>query len=789
MLLSRKFVKDYLDLDDKLSIEQIANDMTNVGNEYDICGNLINASNLIVGEVIECEDIPDTHLHKCKVNIGDKILDIVCGAPNVRKDLKVIVALPGAKLPLGEIKETEIRGYKSCGMLCSMAELGLDNKFLDSKDKEGIHEFNDDVKVGSDPIKALGLDDEVIDFELTSNRGDLLSILGMAYELGAIYKKDVKDIDLSHKEIKDDIKKEFNLKIETDNCSLFLAKKVKNVKVKESPKFIKERLIASGIRPINNVVDISNFVMLETGQPIHFYDAAHLGDTLVVRQAKSNEKLTTLDNIERTLSTSDIVIANKNDAVGLAGVMGGLSTEVENDTKDILIETAIFDSTSIRKTSKKILRSEASNRFEKGLDPKRTYMAIERCCNLLEKYADGEVLSGIIEYNKSNVKDKKINLEFNKISKVLGIEIDKKKVIDILESLKFEVKDLGEELEVIVPSRRIDISIPEDLIEEVGRIYGMDNIKGKLPKLNVVVGSFNKTKRAIKHKLCDLGLNEIVSYSLISKDDVNKYTSDEFESIMLNDPMSEDRNTLRYSLLSSLMDTYHYNKSHGINDVSIFEVGKGYYKENNNYKEDLKLGILLTGLYLEDIPGKNSDFYTLKGIIEELLDYLGYVNRYSFIKDDKISCEFHPNQSASIILQGKPIGVIGKVHPSVSKDDIYLAEINLDKLLNNKPSRMTYKDIPKYPSINKDVAFVVKKQITSEEIQKEIKKSCGKLLNNIKIFDIYEGDKLNKDEKSIAFNLEFLDLTKTLTEEEVMNVFNKMIDDVCKKLNCNVRDK
>ena len=789
MLLSRKFVKDYIDLDDKLSIKQIADTMTNVGNEYDFCGSLINASNLIVGEVVECEDIPDTHLHKCKVNVGEKVLDIVCGAPNVRTNLKVIVALPGAKLPLGEIKETKIHGFDSCGMLCSIAELGLDNKFLDAKDKEGIHEFPEDIEVGSDPIKALGLDDEIIDFELTSNRGDLLSIIGMSYELGAIYKKSVKDIDLSYKEVKDNIKDEFNLSVETDKCSLFLAKKVKNVKVKESPSFIKERLIASGIRPINNVVDISNFVMLETGQPIHFYDASSLGDTLIVRQANKDEKLTTLDNISRNLSHDDIVIANKKEAVGLAGVMGGLSTEVEKDTKNILIETAIFDATSIRKTSKKILRSEASNRFEKGLDPKRTYMAIKRCCHLLSKYADGEVLSGMVEYNNVDIKDKIINLEINKISQVLGIEIEKETIIDILKSLAFDVKDLGDIIEVIVPTRRLDINIPEDLIEEVGRMYGMDKIKGKLPKLNVVVGNFDKTKRAIKHKLCDLGLNETVSYSLISNNDVHKYTNDEFESIMLNDPMSEDKNTLRYSLLSSLMDIYHYNKSHGISDVSIFEIGKGYYKENLEYKEELKLGVLLSGIYIEDIPSREADFYTLKGIIEELLDYLGYVNRYSFIKDDKISCEFHPNQSASIILQGKRIGVIGKVHPSVSKDDIYLAEINLDKLLENKPSRMTYKDIPKYPSINKDVAFVVKKQITSEELQKEIKKSGGKLLNNIKIFDIYEGDKLAKDEKSIAFNLEFLDLSKTLTEEEVMNVFNKMIDDVCKKLNCNVRDK
>ena len=788
MILSRKFVSDYINLDN-ISIETIANDMTNVGNEYDECGPLIKATNLVVGKVLECESIPETHLHSCKVDIKTQVLDIICGAPNVRKDLKVIVALPGAKLPGGEIKETTIRGYKSCGMLCSLAELGLDNKYLEAKDKKGIHEFSGDVEVGSNPIEVLGLDDEVIDFELTTNRGDLLSILGMAYELGAIYKKDVKDIDLSFKEIKDDINKEFNIDIKTDKCSLFLAKKVKNVTIKESPDFIKNRLIASGIRPINNVVDISNYIMLETGQPLHFYDANSLGDTLIVRQGINDEKLVTLDNEERILNEDDIVIANKNNAIGLAGVMGGLSTEVENNTKDIIIEAAIFDSTSIRKTSKKILRSEASNRFEKGLDPKRTYMAIKRSCHLLEKYADAKILSGMIEYNNINIQDKKINLNIEKVEKVLGIKIEREEIINILKSLGFEVKEINSNLEVVVPTRRLDISIEEDLIEEIGRMYGMDKIVGKLPELSVSVGSFDKTKRAIKHKLCDLGLNETLSYTLINNKDVHKYTKDEFTEIMLNDPMSEDRNTLRYSLLSSLVDIYEFNKSHGNSNISIFEVGKGFYKDNNNYNEELKLGILISGVYTLDIPNKVSDFYTLKGIVEELLDYLGYVNRYSFIVDDNIPEELHPKQSASIILQGKNIGIIGKLHPSVSKDNIYVCEINLDKLLKNSPSRMTYKDIPKYGSMNKDVAFVVKKDINVETIKKEIKKSCGKLLNNINIFDIYEGDKININSKSIAFSLEFLDLNKTLTEEEVMNVFNKMIDDVTKKLNCTVRDK
>ena len=789
MLLSRKFVSDYIDLDDKLSINDIAEDMTSIGNEYDYAGKLVNATNLLTGEVLECTNIPETHLHKCLVDVGSKKLDIICGAPNVRVGLKVIVALVGAHLPGGEIKKSKIRGYESDGMLCSLAELGLDNKFLDSKDKEGIHEFPSNTKIGVDAIKELGLDDEVIDFELTSNRGDLLSILGMAYELGAIYKKEVKNIELNYNENKENINDTFKVEIKTKKCNLFLAKKVKNVKITKSPEFIKNRLIASGIRPINNVVDISNYVMLETGQPLHFYDADNLGDTLVVRMANENENLKTLDGVTRELSRDDIVIANKTNAIGLAGVMGGLSTEVEETTHNIIIESAIFDSTSIRKTSKKILRSEASNRFEKGLDPKRTYMAIQRACYLLSKYAECEVVGGMFEYNENKVSDKKIELHFEKISKVLGIEVEKKEVINILKSLGFEVFEKDNLVEVIVPTRRLDIDLEEDLIEEVGRIYGIDKIRGKLPKLDVIVGRYDKTKRAIKHKLCDLGLNETLSYTLINNVDVHKYTKDNFISIMLNDPMSEDKNTLRYSLLSSLVEIYKYNKSHGNANINIFEVGKGFYKEKNEYKEDLKLGILMSGEYYMDIPNKKVDFYILKGVITELLDYLGFVNRYNFVVDENIPKEFHPYQSASIILQGKNIGVIGKINPSVLKDDLYLCEINLDKLLINKPSKMTYKDVPKFPGISKDVAFIVDKNITSDSIISIIKSASGKLLNKINIFDIYVGDKIKENEKSIAFNLEFIDPNKTLTDSEVMDIFNKIIFDVTTKLNCKLRDR
>lgn len=787
MKLSRNFVSDYIDLDNQLSVVDLAEAMTNVGNEYDSAEPLINCTNLITGEVIDCIPHPDSdHLHCCKVNVGNEVLDIVCGAPNVRKGLKVIVALPGAKLPGGEIKKGKIRGCESNGMLCSKAELGLDNKFLVEADKEGIHELPLDTEIGIDPLEVMNLKDEVIDFELTSNRGDLLSILGMAYELGAIYSKKVKPIDTSYSSNNDDINKQFTVKIFTPDCKLFLAKKVKNLTIKESPDFIKSRLIASGIRPINNVVDISNYVMLETGQPLHFYDADRLGDTIVVRNAQEGEKLTTLDNQERILSSTDIVIADNTKAIGLAGVMGGLSTEVEADTKNIIIESAIFDAIKIRKTSKKILRSEASNRFEKGLDPRRTYMAIERSCNLLEKYADAEIVGGLVEQKDLTIEDTVIDITIDKIESVLGIAISKEEVISIFERLGFTVLDTASSLRVTVPTRRLDIKIVEDLIEEVGRIHGMDKIEGKMPILSVIKGHYDYTKRSIKHKLADLGLNETMSYTLIPQGKVNMFNINPITPIHLNDPMSEDRNTLRYSLLYSLLEIYNYNKARNNSNISIFEMGKGFYKENDEYKEDLKLAVLMSGDYKLAINNEKVDFYYLKGIMEELLYFLGYGNRYSLLVKESIPKELHPGQSAIINVDGQDLGIIGKLHPLVHKDDIYVMELNLTQLLKTKTRKMNYKEISKFPSVVKDVAFIIDNHKTSAEIEKVIKQAGGKMLEKINVFDIYPN--IEEGKKSIAYKLTFSNPNKTLSDEEVMEVFEKIIKEVEAKTKSKLRN-
>lgn len=778
MRLSLNFVKDYVDIDENIDVKELAEKMTAVGNEYDEATSLVNATNLVVGEVLTCQMHPDSdHLHLCEVNIGEEVLNIVCGAPNVRTGLKVIVAKVGAELPGGvKIKKGLIRGQESNGMLCSLYEIGIDKKYLSEQDKNGICELPSNAKPGDDPIKVLGLDDKIIDFELTANRGDLLSILGMAYEISSIYNKEVRVPDLKHNEIEEDVNNEFNLNIETENCSLFLAKKVKDIVIKESPDFIKNRLIACGIRPINNVVDISNYVMLELGQPLHFYDSDNLGDTILVRMAKNGEELVTLDSTKRILNENDIVITNGKEVVGLAGVMGGINTEVENTTKNVLIEAAIFDSVKVRKTSNKILRSEASNRFEKGLDPNRTYMAIERACRLLEKYANAKVEKGTAIYDKTENKEKKIKIEYKYINNVLGTNISKKDIVDVFKRLKFETDEKENDVLVTVPTRRRDISIKEDLVEEVGRIYGVDKIEGKLPMVQMKMGSVDKTIRKIRHKMCDLGLNETLTYVLINDKDVKKFTTDKFEELKLLDPITEERNTLRYSLIPSLYKVYEYNKARENKDICLFEIGKGFWKKEGVYGENQEICVLMTGKYYNKIGfNKQVDFYDIKGVTEELLDFLGYGGRYSFIVPNEIPKELHPGQTASINVNNDIVGIVGKIHPEVENEDVYVMEINLDKLLNKRVGKMKFKEISKFPTIKKDLAILLDKGIASKEVELKIKKKAGSLLQEIKVFDVYEGKNIDKNKRSIAYSLTFGNEKRTLNDDEVNNIMENII--------------
>ena len=786
MLLSTNFLKDYINLDDEIDVKKLADDMTKMGNEYDSAGKFINATNLIIGEVVECKEHPDSdHLHVCKVNIGKEVLQIVCGAPNVRAGLKVIVALNGAKLAGGEIKKSVIRGQESNGMICSIAELGLDKKFLKEEDIAGICELPLDATIGDDPIKYLGFDDNVIDFDLTANRGDLLSVLGMAYEIGAIYDKKVKPIDLSFKESNKDF--DFDVKVSTDNCKLYLARKVENITIKESPKEIKEKLMASGIRPINNVVDISNYVMLETGQPLHFFDADKLNE-IEVRMAKNGEKLTTLDNQERTLSEEDIVITDSGKPIALAGVMGGYDTEITENTKNVIIESAIFDSVKVRKTSNRILRSEASNRFEKGLDPNRTYMAMSRACKLLQELADGEVLKGTKIYDKTNKEEKIINITVSKIDRILGADISKDDIIKSFERLDFKCEEgKGDTITVHVPTRRIDISIEEDLIEEVGRVYGVDNIEGKNMIMPLKKGSYDKKIRDIRNKMVDLGLNETLTYSLVNEKESSMFTNNENESIKILSPLTEEKSTLRQTLTTSLFKVYNYNKSHSDEDISLFEISKAFYKNNDEFIEKNRLAVLMEGEYFTGLNPQVVDFYVIKGIAEEILDFLGYSNRYSFVTNKQIPKDLHPGKSALISVNNDIVGFIGRINPMVSKDEVYVMEIDLDKLLEKRVSGMKYKEISKFPTVQKDFSIIVDKKIECQELQKVIKSNGGKLLLNSKVFDLYEGKGIPEGKRSLAFTIKLGANDHTLTDEEIMAELTKITGALNKKYNAELR--
>ncbi len=795
MKLSKNFLNDYIDINDK-DFKEVAEKMLFMGNEYDFIKPISTATNLVIGKVLTRVDHPNSNkLNICEVDIGDnKTHQIVCGANNVDAGQNVIVAKVGATLP-GDltIKKTNIRGEESNGMICSLSELGIDNKFLTKEDIEGIHILDPNAPLGKDAIKYLGYDDEVIHFDLTTNRSDLLSMIGMAYEVGAIYDLDVNYPKTSYKEINKNVEDNFELTIKTNNCEKFLIKKASNIQIKESPQFIKNRLIANGIRPINNIVDISNYVMLETGQPLHFYDANKLGNKILVRMANENEKIITLDKKERNLTNNDIVITNGKNVVGIAGVMGGFDTEVSKETTDIIIESAIFNPVNIRNTAKKAVRSEASTRFEKGINKEMTEFALKRACYLLEKYANANIWGGIVSHDKTTNKTIEIEVALNHINKILGTKLSNDEVKNVFNKLKFNYYMENDIYYVTIPSRRLDLNIAEDLIEEVGRVIGFNNIEGILPKLTVKKGSYSNKilyLKNVRKRLESLGLQQVITYSLVSKEMNKMFVNHKFEQVKLKEPISVDKSIMRTSLIPSLLNVFNYNNARNIENINIFEIGSIYYKENDKYIEKSMLAGLLSGTYITNDWQKKHlkvDFYLAKGIIENILQYLGLTNRYSFVA--KQLNDMHPNRCAVIKVGMDEVGYIGEVHPGISNKRIYIFELNLDKLICLKTRNIKFKEISKYPTITKDVAFVVNKQTISDDIVKVIRKSGGRLLTNIDVFDVYEGTNIENNKKSIAYTLQFSDMNRTLIDEEVNIIFEKIIKDVENKIGAKLRDR
>lgn len=790
-MISLEWVKDYIDISDQ-DLRELAVKITRAGiNVEKVITNHID--DLVIGKVISCVDHPNSdHLHVCQVDVGEgKIQQIVCGAHNVREGIKVIVSLPGAVLPGGfEIKASKIRGVESNGMICALFELGLEEKTEETYAK-GIFELDSSAPVGEDPLKFLGIDDTLYELDIHKHRNnDCYYHIGFAYEIAAILNRKVSLPEDDFKEISEKTSEHISLKVETKKCPFYLAKMVKDVKIGESPEFIKRRLTAAGMRPINNVVDISNYVMLEYGQPLHFFDKNKLGDKILVRDAMEGEEIITLDGNKRILKASDIVITDGVKPVCIAGVMGGENTDVDDNTKDILIESAIFEATSIRYTASNLnLKSEASIRYGKGLNYEYTEKALRRACHLLEKYAGATVLSGIVSYDVVDKTEKVVEFAADDVNKILGITISEDDMKVELNRLDFPFTLENSKFRVTIPRRRLDIDPNvNDIAEEIGRLYGYENLVSTIPVTSIRRGEYVgdvKYRKMISKRLRSLGLNEAKTYTLVSEEMSKLFDYEKKEKIYLPNPMSADKKVIRTTLLPSLLNVYQYNKMRKVSDILLYEIAKTYDK---SYQEDTKVSGLLKGNYIVNSWGGSLpiDFYVVKGIVEDLLRYMGYNNRYSF---EVTTCsDLHPGVGADILIDRKKVGIIGKVHPKLMKDDVYVFELSMNAL-TSKVKPIKYKEASRFPEIEKDMAFIIKKEVPVGSVAETIKKTAGKLVTEISVFDIYEGENVDSDSKSVAFKLKFADTSRTLTDDEVMQVFNKVIQKVEEVHQAKLRDK
>ncbi len=792
MKLSINWLKDFVDVD--ATKEELANKITFSGIEVEDVYNLCDSTNLVIGHVLTKEKHPNADtLNITTVNVGEEVLQIVCGAKNVDKGQKVIVAKVGAVLPGNfKIKASKIRDIESNGMICALTEIGIDKKYDPDHGLDGIHVLSEDAPVGENPLEYLHYDDQVLELDVLADRPDALSMYGLAYEVAAIYNQEVKAQDLTFTTHKFDSKVE--LEVKTDDCLAYYGHLVKDLKIKESPNFIKARLIANDIRPINNVVDITNYVLLEYGQPLHAFDAEKLGLKIVVRNANNAETIVTLDEETRNLIEADIVITDGIKAQALGGVMGGSETEVDDNTTSIVLEAAVFNPQSIRKTSKRLgLRSDSSSRFEKGIDANRTKEALNRALHLLEKYADGKVSQDTCEFSTIEHVEEKITFTADKVRSLLGVEITNEEISTILSSLNFEYSLIENEIVVTKLSRRSDVQIAEDVIEEIGRLYGYDKIEGILPSLQIKTGSISpryRLEKDIKQVLTMLGLNETINYSLVHQSKFNQFSNDDVTSIKLMHPLSEDKSTLRNSLLPSLIEVIKYNQARTNHDMKIFEVSSSYYQVDGEYQESKSVAIALSGIFTQTSwlgIEKPVDFYVLKGIVEQTFDYVGLNGRYSIKAVDNAPKEFHPTRVASIVLQNKHVGYVGQVHPSVSEEPIYVCEFSFDKVADAKVRMIKFKDIPKHPAMVRDLAVMAPVEIGVAQITNEIGRNGGKLLKSVDVFDVYQGDKIEEGFKSIAFKLTYQDPNETLTDDVVKASIDKILQALEKKLKIGIR--
>ncbi|HCY7432777.1 TPA: phenylalanine--tRNA ligase subunit beta [Staphylococcus aureus] len=784
MLISNEWLKEYVTIDD--SVSNLAERITRTGIEVDdLIDYTKDIKNLVVGFVKSKEKHPDADkLNVCQVDIGeDEPVQIVCGAPNVDAGQYVIVAKVGGRLPGGiKIKRAKLRGERSEGMICSLQEIGISSNYIPKSFESGIYVFSEAQVPGTDALQALYLDDQVMEFDLTPNRADALSMIGTAYEVAALYNTKMTKPDTTSNELELSANDELTVTIENeDKVPYYSARVVHDVTIEPSPIWMQARLIKAGIRPINNVVDISNYVLLEYGQPLHMFDQDAIGSQqIVVRQANEGEKMTTLDDTERELLTSDIVITNGQTPIALAGVMGGDFSEVKEQTSNIVIEGAIFDPVSIRHTSRRLnLRSESSSRFEKGIATEFVDEAVDRACYLLQTYANGKVLKDRVSSGELGAFITPIDITADKINRTIGFDLSQNDIVTIFNQLGFDTEINDDVITVLVPSRRKDITIKEDLIEEVARIYGYDDIPSTLPVFDKVTsGQLTDRQyktRMVKEVLEGAGLDQVITYSLVSKEDATAFSMQQRQTIDLLMPMSEAHASLRQSLLPHLIEAASYNVARKNKDVKLFEIGNVFFANGEGELPDQVeyLSGILTGDYVvNQWQGKKEtvDFYLAKGVVDRVSEKLNLEFSYRRADIDGL----HPGRTAEILLENKVVGFIGELHPTLAADNdlkrTYVFELNFDALMAVSVGYINYQPIPRFPGMSRDIALEVDQNIPAADLLSTIHAHGGNILKDTLVFDVYQGEHLEKGKKSIAIRLNYLDTEETLTDERVSKV-------------------
>ncbi|HAR5306949.1 TPA: phenylalanine--tRNA ligase subunit beta [Staphylococcus aureus] len=784
MLISNEWLKEYVTIDD--SVSNLAERITRTGIEVDdLIDYTKDIKNLVVGFVKSKEKHPDADkLNVCQVDIGeDEPVQIVCGAPNVDAGQYVIVAKVGGRLPGGiKIKRAKLRGERSEGMICSLQEIGISSNYIPKSFESGIYVFSEAQVPGTDALQALYLDDQVMEFDLTPNRADALSMIGTAYEVAALYNTKMTKPDTTSNELELSANDELTVTIENeDKVPYYSARVVHDVTIESSPIWMQARLIKAGIRPINNVVDISNYVLLEYGQPLHMFDQDAIGSQqIVVRQANEGEKMTTLDDTERELLTSDIVITNGQTPIALAGVMGGDFSEVKEQTSNIVIEGAIFDPVSIRHTSRRLnLRSESSSRFEKGIATEFVDEAVDRACYLLQTYANGKVLKDRVSSGELGAFITPIDITADKINRTIGFDLSQNDIVTIFNQLGFDTEINDDVITVLVPSRRKDITIKEDLIEEVARIYGYDDIPSTLPVFDKVTsGQLTDRQyktRMVKEVLEGAGLDQAITYSLVSKEDATAFSMQQRQTIDLLMPMSEAHASLRQSLLPHLIEAASYNVARKNKDVKLFEIGNVFFANGEGELPDQVeyLSGILTGDYVvNQWQGKKEtvDFYLAKGVVDRVSEKLNLEFSYRRADIDGL----HPGRTAEILLENKVVGFIGELHPTLAADNdlkrTYVFELNFDALMAVSVGYINYQPIPRFPGMSRDIALEVDQNIPAADLLSTIHAHGGNILKDTLVFDVYQGEHLEKGKKSIAIRLNYLDTEETLTDERVSKV-------------------